>query len=139
MEEVEVRVESWIKVEPSSGPLINEVEVETRLEEEVASKSSSEKATKTGLVKVEIPVEDEEELEVEPPVATDPNGGRGGPPPIPPIPPIDLLIRSKGLPILVPQNLVVMDMLSNLPKFYGTRNDDRLGIWTGMSNEWCSH
>ena len=54
----------------------------------------------------------------------DPNGGRGGPPPIPPIPPIDPSIRPRGLPILVPQYSVAMDMPSNLPKFYGTRDDN---------------
>ena len=56
-------------------------------------------------------------------MAMDPNGGIGGPPPIPPmppVPPIDPLVRPGGLPILVPQNLVAIDMPSNLPKFYGT-------------------
>ena len=38
-------------------------------------------------------------------------GDRGGvPPPTPPIPPIDPLVKPRGLPILVPQNLVAMDM-----------------------------
>ena len=51
-------------------------------------------------------------MDVEPPVIMDPNGGGRGPPPlpsVPPIPPIDPLVRPRGLPILVPQNLVAMD------------------------------
>ena len=51
-----------------------------------------------------------------------PNGG--GPPLSLPIPPIDPLVRPRGLPIMVPQNLVVTDMPTNLLKFYGTRDDD---------------
>ena len=66
----------------------------------------------------------------------DPNGGRGSPLPIPPIPPIDPLVRPRGLSILVSQNLVAIDMPSNLPKFYGTRNDDPS---RHMLNEWCFH
>jgi hypothetical protein len=45
----------------------------------------------------------------------------GGPPPMPPI---DPLVRPRGLPILVSQNLVAVDMPSNLPKFYGTKDED---------------
>ena len=48
----------------------------------------------------------------------------GGPPPAPSVPPIDPLVRPRGLPILVPQNLVATDMTANLPKFYRTRVDD---------------
>ena len=53
-----------------------------------------------------------------------PNGGGGGPPPPQLVPPIDPLVRPRGLPILIPQNLVANDMSANLPKFYGTRDDD---------------
>ena len=116
VEEVEVRVESWVNVKTSGGPLIEEEEVETRLEEEATpSKSSGDKAIEIDLVREEISVGAEEEIEIEPQVAMDLNGGKGGPPPIPPIPPIDSLVRPRGLPILVPQNLVAMDMPSNLP------------------------
>ena len=45
-------------------------------------------------------------------------------PPIPPMPPIDPLVRPRGLPIVVPQNLQAVDMPSHLPKFYGTKDDD---------------
>ena len=40
------------------------------------------------------------------------------------MPPIDPLVRPRGLPIRVPQNLVPLDMPTDLPKFYGTRDDD---------------
>ena len=42
------------------------------------------------------------------------------PPPGPPLgEPIDPLVRPRGLPILVPGDLAVLDMLSNLPIFLG--------------------
>jgi hypothetical protein len=42
----------------------------------------------------------------------------------PPFEPIDPLVRPRGLPILVPRNLVALDMPSNLPKFWGTKDED---------------
>lgn len=42
----------------------------------------------------------------------------------PPPPPIDPLVRPRGLPIMVPWNLAVLDMLSNMPKFWGTNDED---------------
>ena len=44
------------------------------------------------------------------------SGGGGIPPPIHPIPPINPIVRPKGLPIVVPQDLVAVDMPSHLPK-----------------------
>ena len=46
------------------------------------------------------------------------------PPPIPPILPIDPLVRPRGLPIVVPQNLRAVDIPSHLHKFYGTKDED---------------
>ena len=47
------------------------------------------------------------------------------PPPDPPVvEPIDPLVRPKGLPILVPRDLAELDMPSNLPKFWGTKDED---------------
>ena len=44
---------------------------------------------------------------------------------IPPsIPPIDPLVRPRGIPIVVPQGLVAVDMPSYLSKFYGTKDED---------------
>ena len=111
------------------GPLIEEVEVEPRREEEVGpSNSSGKKDTKTETTSKEVPIEVEEEIEVEPLIIMDSNGEKKDPPPIPPVPPVDPLVRPRGLPILVPQNLVELDMPSNLPKFYETRDDDRSDI-----------
>ena len=45
-------------------------------------------------------------------------------PPIPPIGPVNPLVRPRGLPIMVPQNLQVVDKPSYLPKFYGTKDED---------------
>ena len=53
------------------------------------------------------------------------DGDRGMDPPlIPPIPPIDPLVRPRGLPIVVPQNLQAVDIPSHLPKFYVTKDED---------------
>ena len=49
------------------------------------------------------------------------DGEGGGPPPMPPI---DPLVRPRGLPIMVPQNLAAVDMPSHLPKFYGIKDED---------------
>ena len=120
------RTESWVDVELSKEIPTTEVEIEHRQEEDIGpSESSGEKDTETEVVREEVPVEVEEEVEVEPPVTMNPNGGGGGGPPPPhPVPPIDPLVRPRGLPILVPQNLVPMDMPVDLPEFYGTRDDD---------------
>ena len=54
----------------------------------------------------------------------DPLGASGILPPILPIPPIDPLVRPRGLPIIVPQGLPSLDMPSNIPRFYGTKDED---------------
>ena len=46
------------------------------------------------------------------------------PPPIASFSPIDPLVRPRGLPIIVPQELVSVYILSNLPKFYETKDED---------------
>ena len=105
--------------------MIEKVEVGPRRKKDVGpSKSSGGKDTETETEREEIPIEVEEEVEAEPPATMNSNGGGGGPPLAPPIPPIDPVVRPRGLPILVPQNLVATDMPSNLPKFYETRDDD---------------
>lgn len=42
----------------------------------------------------------------------------------PSVSPIEPLVRPRGLPILVLQNLAAFDMPSNLHKFWGTKNED---------------
>ena len=70
----------------------------------------------------EIPLEDSSETGVDTPVITMVQEGGGGAPP--PNPPIDPLVRPRGFPIVVPRNLVAVDMPSNLPKFWGTKDED---------------
>ena len=53
----------------------------------------------------------------------DPGNGGGIPPPFLLIPPIDPLVRPRGLPIVVSQGLVAMDMPSHILKFYGTKDE----------------
>jgi hypothetical protein len=50
--------------------------------------------------------------------------GEMDPPPISSIPFIDPLVRPRGLPFLVPQNLAAVDMPSHLPKFYETKDEN---------------
>ena len=54
----------------------------------------------------------------------DPRGRGGIPPPIASFPPINPLVRPRGLPIIVPQGLVLVDIPSNLSKYYGTKDED---------------
>ena len=42
----------------------------------------------------------------------------------PPVEPIDPLVRPRRLPILVPRDLVALDMSSNFSKFWGTKDED---------------
>jgi hypothetical protein len=44
--------------------------------------------------------------------------------PTPLIPPIDSLVRPRGLPVLVLQNLAAVNMPSHLPKFDETNDED---------------
>ena len=119
------RTESWVDVEFSKEIPTTDVEIEHRQDKDVGpSNSSGEKDTDTEVVREEVSIEVEEEVEVEPPVTMNPNGGGGGPPPPYPLPPIDPLVRPRDLPILVPHNLVTVDMPVDLAKFYGTRDDD---------------
>ena len=122
------RTESWVEVELGKEDYTPEVALERRQEEDVApSESSGEEDAETEEFEKENPIEVEEaeEVEVEPPAMINPlDGGAGGPPPPPPGAPIPQFIRPRGLPILVPQNLVPIEMPPDLPKFYGTRDDD---------------
>ena len=125
------RTESWVEVEVDKEDHTPEVALEHRREEDVGpSESVGEKDAETEEVEEESPieVEEEKEVKVEPPKTMNPphppDGGGGGPPPPPPGPPIQPFVRPRGLPIWVPQYLVSMEMPLDLPKFYGTRDDD---------------
>lgn len=54
------------------------------------------------------------------------------PPPIPLIPPIDPLVRPRGLPTVVPQNLQAVDIPLHLPKFMELMMKILQGIWRGI-------
>lgn len=42
----------------------------------------------------------------------------------PPIPPIDPLVQPRDITIVVPRNLATLGMPANLPKFWGTKDED---------------
>jgi hypothetical protein len=104
--------------------------VDTQLEEEVTpSKLSGETSSEAYKLTKETSIDLGKGVENTLPVTMAEERGMDPPPippmpPVPPIPSIDLLVRSRGLPIVVPQNLAAMDMPSHLPKFYGTKNED---------------
>ena len=124
VEEVEVRLESSLNVEPSVSPLLETLEVEAQLEKEVTpSKLNGETSSKTYTFRKEIPVGIDREVGEDIPVTMDQKRGMD-PPPIPLMPPIDPLVRLRGLPIVVLQNLAAVNMPSLLPKFYGTKDED---------------
>jgi hypothetical protein len=111
-----------LNVEPIVSPLVGTLEEDTRLEEEATpSKLSGETPSETDTVRREIPIEVDRRIGVDTPVTIAQDGEGGG---LPPMPPIDPLVRPRGLPILVPQNLAAVDMPSHLPKFYGTKDED---------------
>ena len=120
------KMESWVEVELSKEIHAPEVVIEHRQEEDVGpSESIGEKGAETEEFGDGIPIEVEEEVEVQPPVTMNPPNGRGGgPPPPQPMPPIDPLVKPRGLPLLDPHNLVPQDMPAGLPKFSGMRDDN---------------
>ena len=82
---------------------------------------SGETSSETYTFREEIPIDIDRDIDRR--LVTSHHGSaRSGFPPL--ILPIDPLVRPWGLPILVPQNLVAVDMPSYLPKFYGTKYED---------------
>ena len=92
---------SWVEVELSKEIQAPEVVIEYRQEKDVGpSESIGKKDAETEKLGEDIPIEVEEEVEVEPPVTMNPpSGGRGGPPPPQPMPPFDPSVKPRGLPI----------------------------------------
>ena len=70
----------------------------------------------------EIPIDIDREVGEDTPLTMDQDHGVD-PPPIHPMPSIDPLMKPRGLPIVVPQNLQAVDMPSHLPTFYGTKDE----------------
>ena len=124
VEKIDVRLKSCLNIESSISPLLETLGLEAQLGKEATpSKLNGETSPDTCTFGEEIPVGIDREVENDIPVIM--NQDRGSdPPPIPPMPPIDPLVRPRGLPIVVPQNLPAVDMPSHLPKFYGTKDED---------------
>ena len=121
IEEVDVRLTSWMNVEPSVSLLLKTFRVNPQLEKDaIPSKLSGETLLETYIFSEEIPVDIDRELWEKIPVTMDPGVGGGVPPPIPPI---DPLVRPKGLPFVIPQSLVAVDIPSHIPRFYGTKDE----------------
>ena len=122
VEEVDVKLESWMNVKPSVSLLLGELGLKAQLEkEEIPSKLSGETSLEIYTSREEIPIDLDRQVGEGSPVTMDPGHGGGAPPPIPLIVP---LVRPRDLPIMVPQGLVAVDMPSHLPKFYGTKDED---------------
>ena len=123
VEEVDVRLESYLNVEPIVSPLLETLRVEAQLEKwATPSKLSGETSSEIYTFRKEIPVEIDREVGDDTPVIMAEERGMD-PPPILPMPSIDPLVRPRGLPIVVLQNLVTMDMPSHLPKFCETKDE----------------
>jgi hypothetical protein len=124
VEGVDVRLESCLNVEPSFNHLLETLKVEVLLEKEVTlSKLSGETSSETYTLRKEIPIDIDREVREDIPVTMD-QDRRVDPPPMSPMSPIDPLVRPRGLPIVVPLNLPAVDMLSHLPKFYETKDEN---------------
>jgi hypothetical protein len=124
VEELNVRLESGLNVEPSVSPLLETLGVEAQLEKDAThSKLSGETSLKTYTFREEIPIDIDREVGEDTPVTISEERGMD-PPPIPPMSSIDPLVRPRGLPIVVPQNLAAMNMPYHFPKFYGTKDEE---------------
>jgi hypothetical protein len=125
VEEVDVSIESCLNVEPVIIPLVEVVEVHTQIEkEQLPSNLSIKTFDEANIIREEVFEMTSEVSKKVSPITMDPPGGGGLPPLILFFPPIDPLVRPRGLPIIVPQGLASVDIPSNLPKFYGTKDED---------------
>ena len=85
-------------------------------------KLNSEILLETEIDRGKTHIESDSELVVDRPVVTMAQEAERRNPPLNPF--IDLLVRPRGLPILVRQNLAALDMPSNLPKFWGSKDEN---------------
>ena len=106
VEEVDVRLESCLNVEPRVSSLSETLEVEAQLETKaIPSKFGGETSSETDTLREGIPIGIDRDTGVDTPVTMDQEGGGNPPIPlVPPINPIDPLVRPLGLPM---GNLVV--------------------------------
>ena len=106
------------------NPIMNLYQIE---EEDLPSNLSGEIFEGTNIVRERVFVSTTEVSRKRSHVTMNPPGGGGIPPsipPIPPFPPIDPLVRPRGLPIVVPSGLALVDIPSNLPNVYGINDED---------------
>ena len=123
IDEVEDRREGCGDVGDAHDRLLEKLEGKAQLGEEATPHQlGGEKTPEPEPNGKETSLEVDSEAGVDTPVVTMAQEGGGGVPP--PNPPIDPLVRPRGLPIVVPRNLVAVDMPSNLPKFWGTKDED---------------
>ena len=121
VEGVDVSIKGSLNVEPLISPLVEVLPIPIQLEEgNLPSELSKEVINESNRIRHDFVSTSEFDREGSPITMDLPEGG-GIPPPFPPI---DPLVRPRGLPIIVPQGLVSVDIPSNLPKFYGTKDED---------------
>lgn len=121
IEGVDVSIVGSLNVEPLISPIIEVLPVRTQIEEENLPPEFSKKIiNESNKIRQKDFVSTSGSSERGSPSTMDPLGGGGIPPPIPPLPPFPPI----GLPIIVPQDLVSVDIPSNLPKFYETKDED---------------
>ena len=107
-----------MNVELSVSSLLETLEVEAQLEKKtIPSMLSGEISSETYSFTKEILIDIDKEVGEDTPVNMDQDRGMDSLP-------IGPLVRLRGLPIEVPQNLHAVDMPSYLPKFYGTKDED---------------
>ena len=124
IEEVMERVDTSVEGGFRGEPLIEVSPVTTRLEEgNFPFRLSEEEVEESNRIRQENTVRTNEISEEGLPNTMDHLRGGGVPPPIVQIIPIDLLVRPQDLPIVVSQGLVSVDVPSNLPKFYGMKDE----------------
>ena len=107
-----------MNVELSVSSLLETLEVEAQLEKKtIPSMLSGEISSEDYSFTKEILIDIDKEVGEDTPVNMDQDRGVDSLP-------IGPLVRLRGLPIEVPQNLHAVDMPSYLPKFYGTKDED---------------
>ena len=111
------RVDSGVKVGNKNSSLIEALEGEAG-----PFKLSSEILSETEVDEGKTHIESDSKERVDTPIVTMAHDGKRGVRLM--SPPIDMLVRPRGLPTVVPRKLVVVDMPSNLPKFWGTKDED---------------
>ena len=105
VEEVDVRLKSCLNVEHSVRLLLETLESETQLVKEATpSKLSGETPLEIYTFREEIPIDVDKGMRGNKPVTMVLDRGMN-PQLIPPMSPIYPMVRPKGLPIVVPQNL----------------------------------